>query len=137
MGETQLVLVAFLDDLKDDVSAVPLGLILDEIDAGVGRAPDDPFAGDPFRNLVPAAVKFFEAVGELRAETVGGSFNISFPPFANIVDRLEEFVRRLVRFAGPDWEVSVVPPTARAVLSRFDDKAANYEERIPPVPLPC
>jgi hypothetical protein len=41
----------------------------------------------------------------------------------------------VVRFAGPDWDVSVVPPTARAVLSRFDDKAAHYEERIPPVPL--
>ena len=23
-------------------------------------------------------------------------------------------------FAGPDWEVSVVPPAARAVLARFD-----------------
>ena len=32
-------------------------------------------------------------------------------------------------FAGPDWEVSVVPPAARAVLSRFDDKAQHYEVR--------
>jgi len=30
-------------------------------------------------------------------------------------------------FAGPDWETSVVPPAARAVLSRFDDKAEHYE----------
>ena len=30
-------------------------------------------------------------------------------------------------FAGPDWEVSVVPPAARAVLSRFDEKARHYE----------
>ena len=28
-------------------------------------------------------------------------------------------------FAGPDWEVSVVPPPARAVLSRFDARATH------------
>jgi len=32
-------------------------------------------------------------------------------------------------FAGPDREVSVVPPAARAVLSRFDEKAQHYEIR--------
>ena len=32
-------------------------------------------------------------------------------------------------FAGPDWEVSVVPPAARAVLSRFDEKAQHYKVR--------
>jgi hypothetical protein len=34
-------------------------------------------------------------------------------------------------FAGPDWEVSVVPPAARAVLARFDERAAHYEVRVP------
>jgi hypothetical protein len=29
-------------------------------------------------------------------------------------------------FAGPNWEVSVVPPAARAVLARFDEKPAHY-----------
>jgi hypothetical protein len=33
-------------------------------------------------------------------------------------------------FAGPDWEVSVVPPAARAVLARFDEKATHYELRV-------
>ncbi len=32
-------------------------------------------------------------------------------------------------FAGPNWEVSVVPPAARAVLSRFDERATHYEQR--------
>jgi hypothetical protein len=32
-------------------------------------------------------------------------------------------------FAGPDWEVSVVPPAARAVLARFDERATHYELR--------
>jgi hypothetical protein len=33
-------------------------------------------------------------------------------------------------FAGPNWEVSVVPPAARPVLARFDEKAAHYERRV-------
>jgi hypothetical protein len=32
-------------------------------------------------------------------------------------------------FAGQNWEVSVVPP-ARLVLSRFDEKAVHYEQRV-------
>ena len=35
-------------------------------------------------------------------------------------------------FAGSDWEVSVVPPAARAVLARFDERAAHYEVRVAP-----
>ncbi len=30
-------------------------------------------------------------------------------------------------FAGEDYEVSVVPPSARNVLSRFDDRSQHYE----------
>jgi hypothetical protein len=33
-------------------------------------------------------------------------------------------------FAGPNWETSVVPAAARAVLARFDEKAAHYERRV-------
>jgi hypothetical protein len=32
-------------------------------------------------------------------------------------------------FAGEDYEASVVPPEARAVLSRFDDRSQHYEIR--------
>ena len=35
----------------------------------------------------------------------------------------------ITRFAG-DWETAVVPASARAVLSRFDAKAAHYESRV-------
>ena len=31
----------------------------------------------------------------------------------------------VVRFAGPDWETAVVPVSARAMLSRFEEKAAH------------
>jgi len=33
-------------------------------------------------------------------------------------------------FAGPDWEVSVVPAAARALLARFDERAAHYDTRV-------
>lgn len=32
-------------------------------------------------------------------------------------------------FAGDDYELAVVPPRARAVLSRFDERSQHYEVR--------
>ena len=32
-------------------------------------------------------------------------------------------------FAGADYETAVVPPKARALLSRFDDRSQHYEVR--------
>jgi heme-degrading monooxygenase HmoA len=32
-------------------------------------------------------------------------------------------------FAGPDYEAAVVPPEARALLSRFDARSQHYEVR--------
>jgi heme-degrading monooxygenase HmoA len=32
-------------------------------------------------------------------------------------------------FAGEDYELAVVPPKARAVLSRFDERSQHYEVR--------
>jgi len=34
-------------------------------------------------------------------------------------------------FAGDDFELAVVPPEARALLSRFDERSQHYETRIP------
>jgi heme-degrading monooxygenase HmoA len=34
-------------------------------------------------------------------------------------------------FAGPDYEVAVVPEAARALLTRFDARSAHYEVRQP------
>ena len=33
------------------------------------------------------------------------------------------------RFAGEDYERAVVPPAARALLARFDERSAHYEMR--------
>ena len=34
-------------------------------------------------------------------------------------------------FAGPDCEMAVVPPAARALLDRFDARSAHYDVRQP------
>ena len=34
-------------------------------------------------------------------------------------------------FAGPEYERAVVPPEARALLHRFDNRSAHYEVRVP------
>jgi hypothetical protein len=36
-------------------------------------------------------------------------------------------------FAGEDYEVAVVPPAARVLLARFDDRSAHYEIVAEPV----
>ncbi len=33
-------------------------------------------------------------------------------------------------FAGEDYEIAVVPPKARAILQRFDERSQHYEVRI-------
>jgi len=33
-------------------------------------------------------------------------------------------------FAGEDYEVAVVPPKARELLSRFDERSQHYEVRV-------
>lgn len=37
-------------------------------------------------------------------------------------------------FAGDRYEIAVVPPKARALLSRFDERSAHYETIVPPPP---
>ena len=44
-------------------------------------------------------------------------------PLGEELDALREAVRR---FAGPDYEVAVVPPEARQLLARFDKRSAHY-----------
>jgi hypothetical protein len=38
-----------------------------------------------------------------------------------------DHLQSIVDFVGEDYSVSHVPPAARAVLSRFDARAAHYE----------
>ena len=38
-----------------------------------------------------------------------------------------ESLESIIAFMGDDYSLSHVPPEARAVLSRFDDRAAHFE----------
>jgi hypothetical protein len=40
-----------------------------------------------------------------------------------------ESLQAVKQFAGEDYEQAVVPPKARAVLSRFDQRSQHYEVR--------
>ena len=77
-----------------------------------------------FPGILARKIKGFRSIELLRRDL---GAEVEFITLMTFDDR-----DSVVRFAGPDWEVSVVPPAARAVLARFDDKAAHYEERIPP-----
>jgi heme-degrading monooxygenase HmoA len=40
-------------------------------------------------------------------------------------------LRAIEAFAGVDYEIAVVPASARAVLHRFDERSAHYEVLVP------
>jgi antibiotic biosynthesis monooxygenase (ABM) superfamily enzyme len=41
-----------------------------------------------------------------------------------------ESIEAIKRFAGQDYEACLVPPKARELLSRFDERSQHYEIRI-------
>lgn len=50
--------------------------------------------------------------------------------FATIM--LFESLDAVRAFAGADYDLAYVPPRARAVLSRFDERSAHYETLLTP-----
>ena len=91
----------------------------------------------------PANADAYEEL--LRAEIFHGIARREIPGYRGIellrrADReLVEFVTMMwfdsidaVRaFAGPDYDLAMVPPAARALLHRFDDRSTHYEVRKP------
>jgi hypothetical protein len=43
-----------------------------------------------------------------------------------------ESMRAVATFAGPDHQAAVVPPKARGLLLRFDERSAHYETLLAP-----
>ncbi len=60
---------------------------------------------------------------ELWRQTVGEE--VEFVTVMRFTDRAA-----VVAFAGEDHEVAVVPPAARALLSRFDQRSRHYDIRL-------
>jgi hypothetical protein len=87
----------------------------------------------------PANAAAYEKV--LRDEVFPGIRNRGIAGFRDItvgrrdlVDEVEfvtimrfDSIEDVVAFAGEDYSIAVVPPHARAVLSRFDEQSAHYD----------
>jgi hypothetical protein len=50
--------------------------------------------------------------------------------FATIM--LFDSLHHVQAFAGEDYETAYVPPRARAVLARFDERSAHYDVLLQP-----
>ncbi len=87
----------------------------------------------------PANADKYESL--LKEEVFVGIFNRHIPGFKSIqllrrnVGQEVEFITIMLfdsldavrEFAGQDYELAVVPPRARAVLSHFDERSKHYE----------
>jgi hypothetical protein len=68
-------LVVLPGDLKDDVSAFPLGLVFDKVNVAVQDMPYDFLTWYQFNDLLGAAVKVFVVELKLSTEFVGTTVN--------------------------------------------------------------
>ena len=75
MCKAKLGLAVLLGNLKDNVSAVPLGLVFDKVNMAVQDMPYDFLAWHQFSNLLGGAVKVFVAIRKLSTEIVGATVN--------------------------------------------------------------
>src|SRR5579872_804648 len=96
MGEADLRLVALLRDLEHDVGAVPLALVLHEVDLAGRDVPHDLLARHELGDLLRGPVELLVAVGPLGTERVRAAVDLSGPPPSDVVDRVEGFLRRLI-----------------------------------------
>lgn len=71
-----------------------------------------------FVGILRREIPGFRAIDLLRRSVPHGTEFVTLMWFDSI-----EAVRR---FAGPDYEVAVVPPEARQLLARFDKRSAHY-----------
>lgn len=76
-----------------------------------------------FRGIASRAIPGYRGIELLRRSAGGEVEFVTVMRFDSI-----EAVRV---FAGDDYEVAVVPPAARGLLSRFDARSAHFELRVP------
>jgi hypothetical protein len=97
----------------------------------VWRGWTTPENADRYEELIRATI--FPAILERAIEGLEGLELFRRPLEAEVeFMTLMRFASRdaVKAFAGPNWEISVVPAAARAVLARFDEKATHYEVRV-------
>jgi heme-degrading monooxygenase HmoA len=72
-----------------------------------------------FTGIAERAIRGYQGIHLLRRDVENGVEFVTVMWFDSL-DAVAEF-------AGPDYEVAVVPPAARKLLSRFDQRSAHYE----------
>jgi hypothetical protein len=85
---------------------------------------------DPYENLLKEEI--FSGIADRK---IAGFKEIQLFR-RNVGDEVEfitvmwfESIDAVREFAGEDYEACVVPPSARAILKRFDDRSQHYEVR--------
>ena len=79
-----------------------------------------------FKGIHARAIRGFRGIELLRREAGRAGAETEFVTLMwfDALDAVREF-------AGPEYERAVVPPAARALLSRFDERSAHFEVRVP------
>lgn len=77
-----------------------------------------------FPGIERRGVAGYRGISLLRRD-IGGEVEFSTVMWFDSIDAVKVF-------AGEQYEVAVVPPKARAVLSRFDQVSAHYETVVAP-----
>ncbi|MBX7220750.1 MAG: antibiotic biosynthesis monooxygenase [Blastocatellia bacterium] len=88
---------------------------------------------DAYQNLLET-----EIFPGIAAKNIPGYLGISL--LRRTVGREVEFItlmwfaslEQIRAFAGESYETAVVPPTARQLLKRFDERSQHYETVVPP-----
>ena len=72
-----------------------------------------------FINIAERSIQGFRGIHLLRRDVADGVEFVTIMWF-DTLDAVQAF-------AGEEYEVAVVPPKARELLSRFDDRSAHYQ----------
>jgi antibiotic biosynthesis monooxygenase (ABM) superfamily enzyme len=79
-----------------------------------------------FRGIAARKIAGYHGIELLRRD-VGDEVEFQTLMWFESLDAVEAF-------AGTPYDQAVVPPAARALLARFDDRSAHYDVRIPRKP---
>jgi hypothetical protein len=93
VSEADFRLVVLFGDLKADSRAHPLGLVLNIVHMVLQDEPLHLFVRDALDDPELGIVDIPDAIRELVADIGVAAFDVFAPPFTNVVDGLENFLR--------------------------------------------
>ena len=80
--------------------------------------------GEIFPGIAARGIKGFRGIELLRRDEGGEAEFMTVMRFDSLKDVRD--------FAGQNYEVAVIPPRARALLERADERALHYSEAVAP-----